>query len=214
MTMNVLTIKQFNLRRGLSLVILGTLNTLLGMTAGFGCVMYYGTSWQATNVAALFLLLGVGIDDMFVMLSAWNRQLGKAETLAERMRETYKEAAVSITITSITNICSFGIGAIVPTFKVVSIFCTYVASGLLAIYLWTLTFYGACIAIVFKVFKEKLDNGAETSQEDVARVSSRLSLKHQEAQKCMCKNFMRAKSHDFFPFFLACFCFSFNDNRL
>ena len=46
----------------------------MGTLSGFGLVMYVGLHpWQGINLAALFLLLGVGIDDTFVMLSAWER---------------------------------------------------------------------------------------------------------------------------------------------
>jgi hypothetical protein len=31
---------------------------------------YCGYSWQAINLASVFLLLGVGLDDTFVVLSA------------------------------------------------------------------------------------------------------------------------------------------------
>jgi hypothetical protein len=37
----------------------------------WGLLVYCEYSWQAINLASVFLLLGVGLDDTFVMLSAW-----------------------------------------------------------------------------------------------------------------------------------------------
>ena len=85
------------------------------------------------------------------------------------MRDTYKEAAVSITITTATNVCSFVIGIMIPAFKSVSSFCAYTSAGLFFIYLWTLTFFGPFIALnyefnqktieFFQDQKEKLKKG-------------------------------------------------------
>ena len=125
-----------------------------------------GFPWQAINLASLFLLLGVGIDDAFVMLGSYHRLCSEHpnESKSEIFRKTYEEAAISITITSLTNICSFAIGnvhvsftfkivtkielsgAILPSFDTVSIFCVYTAVGLVYVYLSTLFFFGAVLA--------------------------------------------------------------------
>ena len=56
---------------------MGLLVSVIAMISGWGLTMYVGTHpWQATNLASCFLLLGVGIDDTFVMLSAWKRIQG------------------------------------------------------------------------------------------------------------------------------------------
>lgn len=145
--MNGFTLK--SAARGTPLTALwGIINTLISTVGGWGLLIYTGAyPWQAINLASAVLLLGVGIDDTFVMLSAWHRQSKPDQDLPTNLAETYKEAAVSITITSMTNIVSFAIGALMPGFKTVSIFCAYTAVGLLAVYLWTLFFFGAVIAL-------------------------------------------------------------------
>ncbi len=129
-----------------TVAIFGIVNTAIAVAAGWGFLMYLGThKWQAINLAGAFLLLGVGMDDAFVMLSSWSRKFKPDLSLKQVAKEAYQEAAVSITITSFTNIGSFLIGALMPGFGTVRIFCMYTAVGLVAVYLWTLTFYGAVL---------------------------------------------------------------------
>ena len=57
--------------------LMGLIVSVIAMISGWGLTMYVGIHpWQATNLASVFLLLGVGIDDTFVMLSAWKRIQG------------------------------------------------------------------------------------------------------------------------------------------
>lgn len=53
------------------------------------------------------------MDDAFVLLAAW-RRTNPLHSIPERMSHTYSEAAVSITITSLTNFISFMIGIATP----------------------------------------------------------------------------------------------------
>lgn len=66
---------------------------------------------------------GIGIDDTFVMLAAWRRTSMK-DDVPHRMANMLSEAAVSITITSVTDMISFWIGIFSP-FPSVTIFCIY-----------------------------------------------------------------------------------------
>ena len=68
-------------------------------------------------------VLGIGIDDTFVMLGAW-RRTSIHSNVPDRMAIAFTDAAVSITITSITDMLSFWIGIITP-FPCVKIFCIY-----------------------------------------------------------------------------------------
>ena len=51
----------------------GLFSSTLATLAGFGFACYLGIKFIALNMAAPFLLLGIGIDDTFVMISAWRR---------------------------------------------------------------------------------------------------------------------------------------------
>ena len=137
----------------LILPVLGLIIAVIATGAGFGYLMMFNLlPWQAINLASIFLLLGVGIDDTFVMLSALNHQGPiEPEGLEGAMAQTYREAAVSITITSLTNILSFGLGIWLPSFKTVKIFCAYTAVGLFCVYVLTLTAFGPLIVIFHRI---------------------------------------------------------------
>ena len=84
----------------------GLVSACLAILAGFGFCCYIGVEWISLNLAAPFLLFGIGFDDTFVVLSAWRRSPAHL-SVRERMGKTYAEAGVSITFTSLTNICRY-----------------------------------------------------------------------------------------------------------
>ena len=103
----------------------------------FVSLIYFGT--------ICFYIAGIGVDDMFVMLAAW-RQTDFRWTAEESMGKAFSEAALSITITSITDALSIGIGAITK-FQSVRIFCTYTVIAVLFDYFYQITFFAACMVL-------------------------------------------------------------------
>nr|XP_053643838.1 patched domain-containing protein 3-like [Cherax quadricarinatus]XP_053643839.1 patched domain-containing protein 3-like [Cherax quadricarinatus] len=131
--------------------VLGVLSVSLSCVAAFGFLVYIGLDFIGINMAAPFLLLGIGMDDVFVMLSAW-RRTKLQDTVQERMGHAFADAAVGITITSVTDVISFFIGAITP-FPSVQIFSLYTGMAVVVAYFWHITFFGGCLA--FSGFMEK-----------------------------------------------------------
>lgn len=125
--------------------LMGIVSASLAVFASFGFLIYIGVEFIGINMAAPFLMLGIGIDDTFVMLAAW-RRTNLQDSVAQRIGKTYSDAAVSITITSITDMISFFIGAITP-FPCVQIFCLYTGTAVVCTYLWHITFFGGCMAL-------------------------------------------------------------------
>lgn len=78
------------------------------------------------------------------MLASW-RRTSPHDPVPQRMGETYAEAAVSITITSITDMLSFWVGVITP-FPCVQIFSIYSGAAVVATYIWHIFFFGGAIA--------------------------------------------------------------------
>jgi len=125
--------------------LLGVLSAILASISAFGCVMYFGMDFIGINLAAPFLMLGIGIDDTFVLLAAW-RRTSVHDSVPVRLGNCYREAGVSITITSVTDMLSFWIGIITP-FPCVRIFCVYTGTCVIFTYVWHITFFGGCMAV-------------------------------------------------------------------
>ncbi len=60
------------------------------------------------------------------------------------LNRAYSDAAVSITVTSLTDFLSFMCGAFTPI-PSVRIYCLYTGVAVGFIYMWHITFFGACL---------------------------------------------------------------------
>ncbi|KAJ1361361.1 MMPL [Parelaphostrongylus tenuis] len=56
-----------------------------------------------------------GVDSSFLMMQSWQKMAGHNVDAALRLALVHEECGPSITTSSVTNVLSFGIGAITPT---------------------------------------------------------------------------------------------------
>lgn len=87
------------------------------------------------------MIAAVGVDDMFIMLASW-RKTPCTAAVEDRLAQTFADAAVSITITSLTDALSFAIGA-VSIFPAVRYFCCFCVASICFKYLYQLTLFAA-----------------------------------------------------------------------
>lgn len=133
--------------------IIGIVSVVLALGSGFGFTIYCGFPFIDISLTVPFLLLGIGIDDTFVMLAAWRHTNIKA-SVAERLAETYAESAISITVTSLTNFICVCIGMATP-FPAIKIFCVFAASSIFMAYVFQLTFFGGWLALCGQAEKNR-----------------------------------------------------------
>lgn len=82
---------------------------------------------------------------MFIMLS--NCQQTKVKDPVEkRMAEAFKEAAMSITITTLTDVLGFYLG-LMSEFRSVQAFCLYTSTSIIFCYLYNILFFGSVLAL-------------------------------------------------------------------
>ena len=68
----------------------------------------YCLRYEISNKKSFYVVVGVGVDNMFILISAWRRSEGvtketdRRKRVQARMAVTMQEAALSITITSLT----------------------------------------------------------------------------------------------------------------
>ncbi|XP_067326443.1 patched domain-containing protein 3-like [Anolis sagrei] len=123
----------------------GVLSSGLSVLSSFGLLLFCGVPFVITAANAPFLILGVGIDDMFILVSCWQHTRVK-DSIRNRMADTYAEAAVSITITTLTDVLAFYIG-IATSFQSVQSFCIYTGTAFVFCYIYNLSFLGAVLAL-------------------------------------------------------------------
>ncbi|KAL7644515.1 UNVERIFIED_CONTAM: hypothetical protein RMT77_005347 [Armadillidium vulgare] len=131
---------------------IGLLSAALATGASFGYLMHIGVPNCGINYISPFLIIGIGLDDMFVTLAAW-RRTRLQDSVEKRLGQTYADAGLSILITSLTNMVSFLIGTSAPVLSI-KIFCLYTATSILVMYLMHMTFFGGCLA-VFGCFEKE-----------------------------------------------------------
>ena len=130
------------------LSIAGIIAVVLGIVTSFGLAAHLGFFYSKMDQILPFLMLGVGIDDMFVIAQAFD-DLSPEErnlSLAKRIGRTMMHAGVAITITSVTDLLAFGIGA-TTALPALGGFCIYASLGIFFIYFYAITFFLAWFSI-------------------------------------------------------------------
>ncbi|XP_012787438.1 patched domain-containing protein 3 [Sorex araneus] len=133
------------LRNKMCVAIFGVFSVALAVISGFGLLLYLGVPFVLIVANAPFLILGVGVDDVFIMISAW-QESGYSENISQRLSDIYFKVAVSITITSLTNVLAFYTG-VLTSFRSVQYFCLYTGTTLIFCYLYNITCFGAAMAL-------------------------------------------------------------------
>ena len=123
------------------LSVAGIVAVMMGVATSFGLSAHMGVFYSGMNQLLPFLMLGVGIDDMFVIMQAFENltQEEREQELGARFGRTMRHAGVAITITSVTDFVAFGIGGstVLPTLRS---FCIFAAVGIIVIFFFQVRF--------------------------------------------------------------------------
>ncbi|XP_023328081.1 Niemann-Pick C1 protein [Eurytemora carolleeae] len=135
-------------RPGLSSVGLGCYG--LAILTSYGFCSGIGLVFSPLHSVIPFLIMGLGVDDMFVIMQSLDNLDAKGGTalwsIERKIAETMKLGGVAITITSFTDLIAFAIGAItvLPALKS---FCLFCAVGIASVYFYTATIFVAFLSI-------------------------------------------------------------------
>eukprot|EP01025_Chloroclados_australasicus_P010600 TRINITY_DN1437_c0_g1_i3.p1 TRINITY_DN1437_c0_g1~~TRINITY_DN1437_c0_g1_i3.p1 ORF type:complete len:950 (+),score=108.56 TRINITY_DN1437_c0_g1_i3:595-3444(+) len=105
-----------------------------------GLLGYAGLFTSALDSVLPFLLVGIGVDDTFVLVNAYDNT-DPTKPVNLRIAEMYAAAGSSVTVTSLTNFFAFIIGSntSLPALRNFSIFA---AIGIIFIYFLQMTLFG------------------------------------------------------------------------
>ena len=127
----------------------GILSVFFGYIIAVGLTMALGFPYTPVTGLLPFLCLGIGIDDMFVIMRCLKNIPEKEKVqngLVKNVGLAMQHAGVSITVTSLTDICAFGVGAI-TFFPALQSFCISAALAIAAIYVFQSSFFVACMVL-------------------------------------------------------------------
>ncbi|XP_055886577.1 patched domain-containing protein 3-like isoform X2 [Biomphalaria glabrata] len=123
----------------------GVVAAAVGIMGAFGLVTLTGVRFVNMVGIMPFLTLGIGVDDMFLLMGTWSEITAiKDISIEERIGLVFKKAGVGITITSLTDFLAFVVGSL-SVFKSVKNFCIYTGVGVLLCYVCNATFFAACL---------------------------------------------------------------------
>ncbi|KAF1755055.1 hypothetical protein GCK72_021623 [Caenorhabditis remanei] len=149
---------------------LGALIPVLSGLTTVGMVSATGLAFQSIIVSTLFLVIAIGIDDVFIILAAWHRSDKNLE-IPERLALTVQDAGCSMTVTTVTNLVSFGNG-VLSTTPVLQTFAIYSSVASVVCYIYQLVIFPAIIAITApKEYKELGKMEEEKTFEFIGRLS-------------------------------------------
>jgi hypothetical protein len=155
---------------GAALAMCGIASVAMATVASFGLSSAIGQFYSPLHTVLPFILLGIGVDDMFVIVSAFSLSDNNLP-LEERIALSLSHSGSSITVTSVTDFLAFAVGAstVLPA---LSTFCVYAAIGILFDFIFQITFFVACLSLHSQgkccmgcgTTKEAPDTGPSTSR--------------------------------------------------
>jgi Niemann-Pick C1 protein len=144
-----LMLSKFNLvQQRLGLSIVGIMSVFMGMILAFGLCSLFGLFYSAAHTVIPFLLLGIGIDNIFVITQAYSTLEASAipMTLVKRMGQTMGHAGVAVSVTTFTDVIAFFVGSNTQLPGLES-FCIYAAVSIFVIYCLQVTQFVAWFAL-------------------------------------------------------------------
>lgn len=116
------------------------------LLSSYGVCYYMGFFYGPVHPILPFLLLGIGVDDMFVIMQSLETisETDKSSDISTRIAKCIQISGMSITVTSLTNMVAFAIGmtTVMPFLRS---FCMFAAMGILFLYIYEITFFVSCL---------------------------------------------------------------------
>ncbi|PAV90779.1 hypothetical protein WR25_13015 [Diploscapter pachys] len=135
------------------LSVIGVMSAGMSIVTSIGGLSLIGMAYNDIVAVMPFLVVAVGTDNMFLMVSAV-RRTSRSHPAEKRMAECMADAAVSILITSSTDVLSFGVGTI-TSIPAVQIFCTYTGVAIFFAFVYQITFFAGCLALFTRYEEEE-----------------------------------------------------------
>ena len=117
----------------------GIITIVLASYAGIGLCSTLGYKRDSMHDLILVLMLGLGLDDMFVICNALDQQ-SLFKSRDRRLKRAIARSGPSITLTSLTDAFTFAVGS-TSSIPVVKSFCIYCSVSIVFLYIGILSIY-------------------------------------------------------------------------
>jgi len=129
----------------------GVFAVALGILAGFGFAMWCRVPFVSMVGVLPFLILGIGIDDMFILVDELDRQQTSL-TVVETVKEVMSRSGATVTMTTVTDLVAFAVSTS-TNFPAIRYFCVYAALTVTFSYLMIVTYFVAIMSYDIKRVK-------------------------------------------------------------
>jgi len=138
----------------MSLAVAGIANVFMAVGAGIGLTLWTGTAFTAMHVCAVYITLGIGIDDAFIITAAvydTEKEYGKyGETeIRRRVKQGMARCGPSILLTSLTDFCAF-ISNASSNIWAIRNFSKVAGTMVFIDYIFQITFFVSCLVLDMK----------------------------------------------------------------
>ncbi|CAD5210792.1 unnamed protein product [Bursaphelenchus okinawaensis] len=165
--MSSLFVQQFTWNK-ITLAIAACVVPLMSVSTAFGILFSLGVRFGPILAVTPLLILAIGVDDSFLMLHAWQRVVSRVrertavtnDSIEKRISMVCAETGASITLSAITNILAFTVGAVtsppeIQLFSIVNAFALFVDT------FYSFTLYAAIMAVCGKIEMQQENNEFE-----------------------------------------------------
>ncbi|PFX34181.1 Patched domain-containing protein 3 [Stylophora pistillata] len=122
----------------------GVFAVALGILAGLGLGMWFRVPFISLVGVLPFLVIGVGIDDIFIIMDELDRQPRDLST-AEKIKRVMKHSAPTVTMTTMTDLVAFAVSTS-TSFPAIRYFCVYAALTVTFSFLMVITYFVAIMS--------------------------------------------------------------------
>ena len=129
----------------------GIFAVVFGVMAGFGLCLFVGIPFVSMNGVLPFLILGIGIDDMFIIMDELDRQDPEL-TVVQTIKSVLVHSGATVTMTTITDLVAFAVSTS-TAFPAVRYFCIFAAVSITLSYLFMITFFVAFMTFEIRRMK-------------------------------------------------------------
>ncbi len=118
----------------------------MAIAASWGLCGAFGARFTPVHNNIPFLLLGLGVDDAFILVTYYQKALKSAKSEEQALVYAVRRGGMSILITSLTDFLAFAIGS-TTVLPALSSFCIYAGVGVIFDFIFQITFFMACVSL-------------------------------------------------------------------